>query len=45
MKIEKKELESDNSGYIKLKPENEEDLWHIFNVVNKGDRINSTTIR
>ena len=36
MKIIEKNL---NQGYIKVVPESQDDLWHLYNVVYKGDEV------
>ncbi|PVU85631.1 hypothetical protein BB560_002232 [Smittium megazygosporum] len=45
MKLIRKYIEKDSSGYIKLIPEDSEDMWHLYNLILKGDRINASTIR
>ena len=43
MKILKKLIDDDKNGIMKLLVENEEDVWHLFNVIYEGDRISSKT--
>lgn len=46
MRIIKKELDKDSSGYIKLLPDHGvEDLWHLYHVISKGDRVRAFTFR
>ncbi|PVU95599.1 hypothetical protein BB559_002684 [Furculomyces boomerangus] len=45
MKLLKRYIEKDRSGNIKLLPEDAEDLWHIYNLIIKGDKIEASTIR
>jgi protein pelota len=46
MKIIKKNISAkDGSGSIMLRPENPEDLWHAYNLIQKGDLVRCTTVR
>jgi len=45
MKILKKEIIKDQSGRIELQPEEDEDMWHLYNIIRPGDSIKTTTIR
>jgi protein pelota len=46
MKLIKKEIENKNaSGTITIIPEDVEDLWHIYNIIEIGDAIQSQTNR
>lgn len=45
MKIKHRSFTKDGSGSIKVIPETEEDLWHIFNLVREGDRLFASTTR
>ncbi|PVU84522.1 hypothetical protein BB561_007039, partial [Smittium simulii] len=45
MKLLKKYIEKDRSGSVRLIPEDSEDMWHIYNLVLKGDKIKASTIR
>eukprot|EP01133_Synstelium_polycarpum_P007648 gene7648-8950_t len=45
MKLLKKFIEKDMSGRVKLQIEEEEDFWHVYNLVSLKDRLTSTTIR
>jgi protein pelota len=45
MKLVQRSLEKDNGGYLTLIPEEEEDMWHIYNLIAKGDSVRSSTIR
>ncbi|KAJ3361616.1 hypothetical protein GGF31_002208 [Allomyces arbusculus] len=38
-------IEKDASGYVKLCPEESEDMWHIYNLIAPGDRVRASTIR
>eukprot|EP00771_Trimastix_marina_P002363 gnl/Trimastix_PCT/3493.p1 GENE.gnl/Trimastix_PCT/3493~~gnl/Trimastix_PCT/3493.p1 ORF type:complete len:379 (+),score=115.49 gnl/Trimastix_PCT/3493:58-1194(+) len=45
MKILKRAIESDRSGYIYMLPEEIDDMWHAYNLIQVGDQIQSRTMR
>ncbi|XP_038621872.1 protein pelota homolog [Tachyglossus aculeatus] len=45
MKLVSKTLEKDSSGEVTLVPEEAEDLWHAYNLVQAGDRLRAATFR
>jgi protein pelota len=45
MKIIKKSIEKDSSGFVVLLPDHLEDLWHLYHIISKGDRVRASTIR
>jgi protein pelota len=46
MKVIKRNISAkDGSGSVMLRPENPEDLWHAFNLLQKGDLVRCTTVR
>ena len=46
MKVIKRNISAkDGSGSIMLRPENPEDLWHAYNLLQKGDLVRCTTVR
>ena len=45
MKVRNKTFRKDGDGDIKLTPEHEEDLWHVFNLVRAGDKLRASTTR
>jgi protein pelota len=45
MKLLGKKFEKDGSGDATLIPEESEDLWHLYNIVLKGDRVRAQTWR
>lgn len=46
MKVLKKQISAkDGSGTVVLRPETSEDLWHCFNLLQKGDLVRTTTVR
>lgn len=46
MKLLKKQISAkDGSGTILLRPDTSEDLWHSYNLLQKGDLVRCTTVR
>jgi protein pelota len=45
MKLIKKSIERDKSGYVVLYPEEPEDMWHLYNLISVGDQIRANTER
>ena len=45
MKIHKKRIDKSGNGLIVVTPEQEEDLWHLYNLVQRGDSIKTGTFR
>ena len=45
MKLVHKSLERDGAGSIVLIPEETEDMWHAFNLIQEGDAVRASTIR
>ena len=47
MKILKKNFEKDGGGTVTLLPDEDEDMWHVYNLVSgdSGDRIKAPTVR
>jgi protein pelota len=45
MKLCGKVLEKDSSGSIKLIAEEPEDMWHIYNILARGDQLYCSTVR
>ncbi|KAL7749338.1 Translation factor pelota [Sorochytrium milnesiophthora] len=45
MKLLGKHLERNGTGRITVIPEEEEDMWHIYNLVQPGDNVRSSTVR
>ena len=37
MKLVRKNLEKDQGGVLALIPEEEEDMWHVYNLISIGD--------
>lgn len=45
MKLVRKSIEKDRSGYVTLYPEEAEDMWHVYNLLLVGDQLRAQTIR
>ncbi|KAJ3681205.1 hypothetical protein LUZ60_015694 [Juncus effusus] len=45
MKLIRRDLVRNGPGTVKLKPEEEDDLWHSFNLIAEGDSVQATTVR
>uniref|UniRef100_A0A4W4HG07 Protein pelota homolog n=1 Tax=Electrophorus electricus TaxID=8005 RepID=A0A4W4HG07_ELEEL len=45
MKLLHKDIEKDNAGQVTLIPEEAEDMWHTYNLVQVGDSLRASTIR
>jgi protein pelota len=46
MKVLESAIQSKNGcGFVRLQPEEEEDIYHLYNLLNKGDRIEALTMR
>lgn len=45
MKLVHRDFTINGPGFVKLVPEEPEDLWHAYNLVSKGDRLSAVTVR
>lgn len=45
MKLVKQNFEKDSSGVVVLVPQDKEDLWSLYNLLQKGDEVELTTVR
>lgn len=45
MKLLRKDIEKDNAGQVTLVPEEAEDMWHTYNLLQVGDSLQASTIR
>lgn len=45
MRLISKSLDRGSSGEIKLVPEEQEDMWHAYNLISTGDSLRSSTVR
>uniref|UniRef100_A0A671LT02 Protein pelota homolog n=2 Tax=Sinocyclocheilus TaxID=75365 RepID=A0A671LT02_9TELE len=44
MKLVHKDIEKDNAGQVTLIPEEAEDMWHTYNLLQVGDSLRASTI-
>lgn len=45
MKLVNKHIERDGSGYVTLRPEDDEDMWHVYNLISEGDEVRAQAVR
>ena len=45
MKVKQKSVEKDGGGTVTINPEEEEDMWHVFNLIAENDRVKASTVR
>jgi protein pelota len=45
MRLLRRAIERDGQGEVMLLPEQEEDMWHAFNLIAVGDRLKASAIR
>lgn len=45
MKLITKKIDPHGEGFIKLIPQEPEDMWHAYNLIVKGDVLEATTFR
>uniref|UniRef100_A0A668SQ54 Protein pelota homolog n=1 Tax=Oreochromis aureus TaxID=47969 RepID=A0A668SQ54_OREAU len=45
MKLLHKDIEKDNAGQVTLVPEEAEDMWHTYNLLQVRDSLRASTIR
>jgi len=45
MKQIRSQIEKNRSGFVTLKAENDEDMWHAYNLVAVGDEVRSVAVR
>ena len=45
MKLVRKHIERDMTGYVVLVAEETEDMWHAYNIIAEGDQLKASTIR
>ncbi|KAI9594239.1 protein pelota [Syncephalis fuscata] len=45
MRLISKHIEKDRSGRVTLYPEEQEDMWHIYNLILPGDLVKATAFR
>jgi protein pelota len=45
MQIKHRAFQKGGSGSIKLIPEDDEDIWHLYNLIMAGDEVRASTSR
>lgn len=45
MKIVSRQIERNGAGTVALVPEGDEDLYHLYNLIQPGDLVNASTVR
>ncbi|VDB85448.1 unnamed protein product [Peniophora sp. CBMAI 1063] len=45
MKLVGKHINKDHSGYVNVRPEDDEDMWHLYNLIQEGDYVRAPAIR
>ncbi|XP_006460238.1 hypothetical protein AGABI2DRAFT_203120 [Agaricus bisporus var. bisporus H97] len=45
MKLVGRHIDKHGSGYVTLRPEDDEDMWHLYNLIQAGDSVRATTVR
>ncbi|KZV76133.1 pelota [Peniophora sp. CONT] len=45
MKLIGKHINKDHSGYVNVRPEDDEDMWHLYNLIQEGDNVRAPAIR
>ncbi|EIN10417.1 pelota [Punctularia strigosozonata HHB-11173 SS5] len=45
MKLISKHVEKNGEGYVKVRPEDDEDMWHLYNLIQEGDKVRAPAIR
>jgi protein pelota len=45
MRLHKKNIDRGSGGELKLEPEEQEDMWHAYNLIAVGDSLRASTVR
>ncbi|KAI0701817.1 pelota [Cytidiella melzeri] len=45
MQLVGKRIDKTGAGYVSLTPEDDEDMWHLYNLIQVGDRVRAPAIR
>ncbi|KZT74317.1 hypothetical protein DAEQUDRAFT_761185 [Daedalea quercina L-15889] len=45
MRLIGKHIDKDRSGHVTLRPEDDEDMWHLYNLISEGDHVRAAAIR
>ncbi|KAI0081703.1 pelota [Panus rudis PR-1116 ss-1] len=45
MKLVGKHIDKNGAGHVTLQPEDDEDMWHLYNLIQEGDHVSSIAMR
>ncbi|KAF9464435.1 eRF1 domain 1-domain-containing protein [Collybia nuda] len=45
MKLVSRHIDKHGAGHVTLRPEDDEDMWHLYNLIQKGDSVRAPAIR
>ncbi|KAJ7684060.1 eRF1 domain 1-domain-containing protein [Mycena rosella] len=45
MKLVNKHIDKHGTGHVTIRPEDDEDMWHLYNLIQEGDSIRAPAIR
>jgi len=45
MKLIGKGIDKEGTGHVTLRPEDDEDMWHLYNLIQEGDNVRAPAIR
>ncbi|KAF9534203.1 eRF1 domain 1-domain-containing protein [Crepidotus variabilis] len=45
MKLVSRHIDKHGAGHVTLRPEDDEDMWHLYNLIAEGDEVRSAAIR
>ncbi|KAJ7228537.1 eRF1 domain 1-domain-containing protein [Mycena pura] len=45
MKLVNKHIDKHGTGHVTLRPEDDEDMWHLYNLIQEGDSVRAPAIR
>ncbi|KAH7343822.1 eRF1 domain 1-domain-containing protein [Rhizoctonia solani] len=45
MQLVGRRIEKDGTGYVTLVPQDDEDMWHIYNLIQEGDNVRAAAVR
>ncbi|GAA5977326.1 hypothetical protein JCM11641_000065 [Rhodosporidiobolus odoratus] len=45
MLLVRKHIDRDGSGSVTLRPQDDEDMWHAYNLIQKGDELRGSAVR
>lgn len=45
MKLVGKHVDKNGAGHVNLRPEDDEDMWHLYNIIQQGDLVRAPAIR